>query len=172
MTAALVISIGVIALLSGGLLAGQDSPGVASSGGPLGVQYPDLGDAHLEPGSLHPVYDSQPPTSGAHVPLTVSRDGSELSDDQLLSVLAAGDVVIMYGTARPPRGLESLARANAAPFTPALASAGQAVILARRPGTNGLIGLAWTHLVQVASAGDPTLRSFVLFWLGRGTPGH
>jgi Protein of unknown function (DUF3105) len=171
-TAALVISIGVIALLSGGLLAGRDNPGVASSGGPLGIQYRDLGDVQLKPGTLHPPYDSQPPTSGAHVPVPVTRDRAELSNDQLLSALASGDVVLLYGTPRPPSGLQSLARSIAAPFTPALASAGQAVILARRPGTDGLIGLAWTRLVSVGSASNPALRSFALFWLGRGAPGR
>ena len=40
----------------------------------------------------------------------------------------------------------ALALSVAGPFSPALAAAGQAVILARRPGTTGLIGLAWTRM--------------------------
>ena len=43
-----------------------------------------------------------------------------------------------------------------------------AVILARRPGTGGLIGLAWTHMIKVGQAKDPRLREFAAFWLGRG----
>ena len=49
----------------------------------------------------------------------------------------AGDVVILYGSPNPPSGLTTLAQALAVPFTPALARAGQTVILGRRPGVVG-----------------------------------
>lgn len=169
--AAVAISIAVIAVLSGGLLAGRDNPGVSGPSTQLGAQFRDLGHAHLAPGASHPQYDSEPPTSGAHVPLPIERDGSEINDDQLLQALEAGDVVIMYGSSSPPAGLRALVDTIASPFTPALAAAGQAVILARRPGTNGLLGLAWTRLVHVRSVNDPQLRSFALYWLGRGAAG-
>jgi hypothetical protein len=78
----------------------------------------------------------------------------------------------MYGTSKPPPGLAALARSQAGPFSPALAAAGQAVLLARRPGTTGLTALAWTHMVRVRSAGDPALRAFIEDRLGRGAPGR
>jgi hypothetical protein len=168
----LAISIGVIAVLSGGLLAGHDQPGVSGSDAGLGQQFHDLGHAHLRRGQPRPAYDSDPPTSGAHVPEAVRHDEARLSDDQLLQALQVGDVVIMYGGRTPPSGLRDLARSVAAPFTPALAAAGQAVILARRPGTAGLIGLAWTRLIHVSAPSDPRLRSFTQAWLARGAPGR
>jgi hypothetical protein len=168
---AFAISIGIVALLSGGLLAGRDDPGV-SAGGAVGVLYRDLGHVHLPPGSLHPLYDSVPPTSGPHVPRPVRRNYSELSVDQLLQALEVGDVVIVYGTRSPPSGLRALADSVASPFTPSLAAAGQAVVLARQPGTRGLIALAWTRMLHVASAGDPNLRAFVQQWLGHGARGR
>jgi Protein of unknown function (DUF3105) len=170
--AAFALSIGIIALLSGGLLAGRDDPGVSASGGSLGVRYRDLGHAHLAPGSLHPLYDSVPPTSGPHVPLSVKRNESELNVDRLLQALEVGDVVIMYGTKSPPPGLRALADSVASPFTPSLAAAGQAVVLARRPGIRGLTALAWTRMLHVGSASDPNLRAFVQQWLGHGAPGR
>jgi hypothetical protein len=166
--ASLVISIGVIAVLSGGLLAGHDDPGVTGPADQLGAQFRDQGNAQLAPGAPVPQYDSEPPTSGPHVPTPITRDGAQISDNQLLQALSEGDVVIMYGTPQPPPGLRALADSIASPFTPALAAAGQAVILARRTGTNGLIGLAWTRLVHVRTLDDPSLRSFIIFWLGRG----
>jgi hypothetical protein len=166
----LAISIGVIAVLSGGLLAGRDDPGISGSGVGPGTEFRDQGDLHLRPGLLRPVYDSNPPTSGAHIPVAVTRDKSQLSDDQLLQALEVGNIVLVYGTTEPPAGLSQLADAVASPFTPALAASGQAVILAHEPGTRGVIGLAWTHMVRVSSAGDPLLRSFASFWLGRGAP--
>ena len=71
-------------------------------------------------------------------------------------------------TATPP-GVFPCA-ATAAPFTPALAAAGQAVVLARRPRTGGLVALSWAHMLRVGSPGDPLLRSFIDYWLGRGAP--
>ena len=170
--ASLALSVGLIALMSG-YFAGKDPAGVTGGGatGP-GLRFRDLGDATLQPGQLRPLYDSNPPTSGPHVPERVTRQGQQLNDDQLLQALAAGNVVVVYDAQTPPPGLQQLASSLAGRFTPALATAGQAVITARRPGTKGLVALAWTHLIHVASPSDPLLRSFAQFWLGRGARGH
>lgn len=174
--ASLALSFGLIALLSG-FFAGRDQAGISGSAGAVGQSFKDLGHAHLNPGEPHPAYNSDPPTSGAHVPMLIHRDQRELSDDQLLEALELGDVVIAYGTSRPPpqlasvqRSLASVQRSLAGAFSPALAAAGQMIVLDRRPGTTGLIGLAWAHLVRVSTPGDPLLRAFVDYWLGRGAP--
>ena len=169
----LAIAVGLIIALSGGPLTGRDTPGVQGPSAQAGTTFRDLGDGTLGPGQQRPRYDSDPPTSGAHRAAAVRADESELTDDQLLSALALGDVVVMYGTHRPPAALRQLAGTVAAPFSTALAAAGQAVILARRPGTSGLLAVAWTRIVSVRSAADPRLRSFILLWLGRGAaPSH
>lgn len=165
---ALAIAVAVIIVLSGSPLTGSDNPGISGPTSEIGTRYRDLGDGTLTAGAKPPHYDSQPPTSGPRVPVGVRHDDSTLSDNQLLQALALGDVVVIYGTRTPPRDLRALATSVAAPFTPALAAAGQAVILARRAGTPGLLGLAWTRIVHVRSASDPQLRSFILYWLGQG----
>lgn len=167
--ASLALSVGLIALLSG-FFAGRDQAGISGGAIGPGQAFADQGSALLRPGQSRPVYDSNPPTSGPHFSARVLRDESVLSDDQLLGALASGDVVIMYGSRTPPPGLKALADAVGSPFSPPLAAAGQAVILARRPGTTGLIGLAWAHMVRVARAQDPLLRQFAGFWLARGAP--
>jgi hypothetical protein len=171
--ASLALSIGLIAVLSG-FFASHDPAGVSGgAGAAAGQQFRDLGHVHLVPGQPRPAYDSDPPTSGAHVPEPVLRNQTTLNNDQLLQALEVGDVVIMYGGPRPPSGLPELATAAAAgPFSSTLASDGQAVILARRRGTSGLIGLAWTRMIRVSTAGDPVLRQFAQQWLGRGAAGH
>jgi len=169
--ASLAVSFGLIALLSG-FFASRDAPGVSGPSGLPGIAFRDLGDAHLQPGQPHQRYDSSPPTSGAHVVAPVPADRARLSDDQLLEALELGNVVVMYGTPTPPPALEALVGQVAYRFSPALAAAGQAVILARRPGTNGLIGLAWTHMLRIASPSDPLLKQFTQYWLGRGAPGR
>src|SRR5262249_7514647 len=126
--ASLALSFGLIAVLSG-FFAGRDQAGVSITQTGPGSAFPDLGATHLKPGQKRPEYDSTPPTSGAHFPKAVTRDEAELDDDQLLTALEAGNVVFMYGTNKPPPGLRELALRLAGPFTPALAAAGQAVIL-------------------------------------------
>ena len=167
--ASLVLSIGLIVALSGYFTARDPADLSGAANGP-GRAFADLGDRHLRLGQPRPAYNSDPPTSGAHVPAPVARDETELNDDQLLEALALGNVVIMYGTRSPPPGLEALARSVAGPFSAALARAGQAMILARRPGTVGLIGLAWTHIIYVSAPDDPVLGRFAQFWLDRGAP--
>jgi hypothetical protein len=166
LSVSLALTAGLIGLLSG-FFTSRDRASVTSAGAP-GRHFRDLGDALLAPGELRPPYDSSPPTSGAHVPEPVTRDETDLSNDQLLQALSLGDVVIGYGGQRPSPALTALARSLAAPFSRALAAAGQAVILARMPGTTGLVGLAWTRMIRVASPADPRLRAFALHWLGRG----
>ena len=164
------IAVAVIVALSGGPLAGRDNPGLSGPGGQLGTQYRDLGDARLAPCAARPRYDSQPPTSGPHVAVAVRRDETPLSDDQLLQALSLGNVVVMYGTSRPPPGLPALAAADAGRFSRALAAAGQAVILARRPGIHGLVALAWTRMLHVADVSDPRLHDLIVLYLGQGAP--
>ena len=166
--ASLALSVGLIILLSG-FFAGRDQAGVSGTGAGPGQGFADLGHAALRPGQPRPAYDSNPPTSGAHVPQAIPRAGARLNVDQLLSALQAGDVVILYGGS-PPAGLQQFARSVAPPFTPELAATGDAVILARRPGTTGVLALAWAHMLHVPGVSDPALRDFVGFWLGRGAP--
>jgi hypothetical protein len=167
--ASLALAFGLIALLSGFFQSRDNGALAGESSGP-GIHFRDLGDTLLPASQLRPAYDSNPPTSGAHVLSAVTHDWVRLDDDQLLSALAVGDVVIMYGTARPPRTLITLARSVAGPFTPALAATGQAVILSPSPHVRGFIGLAWTHVLRIPRASDPRLSQFASYWLGRGAP--
>jgi Protein of unknown function (DUF3105) len=168
--ASLAIAIGAIALLSG-YFAGNDQAGVNGGSTGPGQAFASQGDAHLSSDSLEPEYNSNPPTSGGHVVTPVLQDGAVLSDYQLLTALEAGDVVVLYGGRRPPPGLGALASVVGGSFTPSLAADGQAVVLARRPGVHGLIGLAWTRMLRVGSV-DPVLRAFAAAWLGKGAAGR
>lgn len=169
--ASLVLSVGLIALLSG-FFAGRDPAGVSGGTPAIGTHYPDLGHRHILPGQLRPPYNSVPPTSGAHVPEPILADGRVLNDDQILEALELGNVVVLYGTPAPPPGLRELAVSLGAGFSPALEAAGQALVIGRRPGTQGLVVLAWTRTLRVASPADPLLRIFAQEWLGRGAPGR
>jgi hypothetical protein len=173
------IAIGAIALLSG-YFTSRDEAGVTGSLAGPGIVYPDLGNATLAPGAPRPRYDSNPPTSGPHVPTPVRADDALLTDNEILTALAAGDVILIHGGTRPPPGLAELARTTGGPFTASLAASGNAVILARLPGINGIIALAWTRMLPITGMADVTgrddgvLKQFIEAWLGRGatSPGN
>jgi uncharacterized protein DUF3105 len=151
------------------VLASRDPSGVSTTRGP-GVLQPDRGDRRLAAGAPAPPASrpADPPTSGPHHRVRVRRDATRLSDDQLLTALVAGNVVLAYDAPRPPAALQRLQREAAGAFDPDLAAAGQAVILERRPGAGGVLALAWRRLLRASGAADPRLRDFVDAWLGQG----
>ena len=149
----------------------DDSPVSTKTSGP-GQAFPDQGREHLRAGASKTVaYNSDPPTSGPHVVAPVTRDGAPLTADQILTALEAGNVILYYGTAQPPPRLRALAGEVAGPFDPALVQTGQAAILARRPGTTGVVAAAWRHLLRTPSPTDPALEEFANAWLGVGAGG-
>lgn len=70
----------------------------------------------------------------------------------------------------------ALAEAVAGAPDPALRTAGQAVLVRRAaqagpgPQPSGVSAFAQGRTLHVAQAGDPALRTFVEYWLGRAAP--
>ena len=163
----LVAAAAFVGLIS--VLAARDSSQVGGPSGP-GELEPDRGaerlgaDAPATPASP----PADPPTSGPHKAEAVTRQIVELSDDQILTALAQGNVVVAYDADDPPPALVQLQEDAAGPFDPELAAAGQAVILTRRAGAGGVLALAWRRKLATASAEDPKLREFVEAYLGQG----
>jgi hypothetical protein len=95
-------------------------------------------------------------------------DGARLSAAALRHELALGNVVLLYGSGRPPAALRALALRIAGGASPALEASGQAVVLARRPGLGATVALAWRRALRAPDPRDPALAQFADFWLGRG----
>ncbi len=167
--AGIVLAVLLIALLSG-YFTSHDQPAVADGPGP-GLQFASQGDQLIPKGSIEPLYDSDPPTSGPHVLSAIRRDGARLSNDQILSALSLGDVLFLYGSRQPPRGLLALATRLSGPFTRSLAASGLAVVLARRPGVEGVLALAWTRMLRSRTVDRGALTQFAQDWLGHGAGG-
>ncbi len=157
----------LIALLSG-YFTHHDQGAVSGATASVGTTLRDQGDRLLKPDELRPLYDSDPPASGAHARAPITHQPQAFSDNQILTALAAGNVLVLYGTVHPPPGLRTLLRPLTAPFTPALAAAGQAVILGRRAHLQGVVALAWTHMLRQPQPDGATLKRFVDRWLGLG----
>jgi Protein of unknown function (DUF3105) len=159
---------GVVAVLL--VLESRDKSQVDNSQVVPGQRFADQGHGLLASPQHASSYNSDPPTSGAHAAVPIRRDGEVLGNDQILTTLALGNVVLLYGGKQPPAGLRALADDVAGPFDPALVDSGQAIVLGRRPGVPGVIALAWRHLLRVRSASDPALRAFATALLGQ--PAH
>jgi Protein of unknown function (DUF3105) len=127
-----------------------------------------LSAAPQGPGELQPESGGEWPTSGPQRGELVTRDRRELTDGQIVSALAAGNVVILYAGREPAAPLVRLQRDVAGPFDAELAAAGQAVILARRDGAGPATALAWRRVLEAGDPADPRLREFTEAWLGRG----
>jgi hypothetical protein len=158
--------VGVIVLLTT-----RDRSTLRAPSGP-GIQLPDLGNSRAAPGGAPRSSAAALPTSGPHAAVAVQRDGVRLTRDQVLRALELGDVVLVYRSASAERALRGLAKAMAAPFSPTLASAGDAVVLDHDPHYAGVTALAWRHVLHAQSPADPALRDFVSYWLGLGARRH
>jgi hypothetical protein len=144
---------------------GRDDSNVAGPDGPGELQ-PNRGASHSGPAEAS---GDDPPTSGTHEPRLVTRDRRPITDDQLIHALELGDVVILYDAQQPPPALVQLQEdVMGGPFDAEVAAAGQAVILARRPGAGPATALAWRRILRADDPSDPALLEFTEFWLGRG----
>jgi hypothetical protein len=167
---ALLVTAGVVVAIAGLIAlvllfsARDDSQLSAAPAGPGELQ-PDHGAAHDGPARPS---GGEPPTSGTHRPEPITRDRTRLTDDQLIHALELGDVVVLYGTRKPAPELVRLQREIAGPFDAELAAAGQAIVLAPRPGAGPATALAWRRILKTGDPADPQLREFAETWLGRG----
>jgi Protein of unknown function (DUF3105) len=148
------------------VLGARDNAEVGTAQGP-GELRPDRGASHDAPAGRS---GSEPPTSGTHRPVLVTRDRRPLTDDQLIHALELGNVVFLYDGPDPGTVLMGIQREVAGPFDAALAAAGQAIILAPRSGAGPATALAWRRLLKTDDPYDSRLREFAEAWLASGAP--
>jgi hypothetical protein len=170
---AVLACVALLVVAVGGWLAfanSRDDAGVGAGATPSGPGelQPDRGKRHLPAGEHVPLEGlTDPPTSGAHHDRLVTREGT-LDPNEIIHALELGDVIFFYGSAKPPAALEQVQEDVSGPFDPEVAAAGQQVILARRPGTDGVVAAAWRRLLRTDDPSDPRLREFADAWLGVG----
>src|SRR3989338_3452521 len=95
----LIVTVGVLVLILGTVLfftTEYTSPGEKPE--PLGQQYEEIGKDHIDVGTPHQAYNSNPPTSGPHYAQpAVKRFYDEvLPDEQLIHNLEHGEIWISY----------------------------------------------------------------------------
>lgn len=153
-----IVAAGLFALVT--VFSQRDSGGVADRA--------SSGPGTLEPERTGPPpTEGDPPTSGAHEQLNLTREG-RLDAGELLTALEQGNVVVFHPGAEPPQALRRLQEDVSGPFDAELAAAGQMLVLARWPGLEDVQALAWRRRLVASGPDDPQLRAFAEAWLGQG----
>lgn len=140
-----------------------------------GQQFPDQGHEVVAPAKaagFH--FASKPPTSGPYARRVVQSYAGSLTNNEALTALAPGNVVIWVSDPTEVAVASELARSYDQPTLKgsgfrALAASGQAVLVS--PGASlraPVVVSAWRHLLPADDAGSPQVRDFIDFWLGRG----
>ncbi len=80
----------------------------------------------------------------------------------------AGNVVVLYSASAQRAPLQALADDIGGPASKDLENAGQAVIIRRDAGADGIVAVANGRGVRVTDPADPALRAFIEGQLGAG----
>ncbi|MBB4663621.1 hypothetical protein [Conexibacter arvalis] len=108
----------------------------------------------------------QPAGGAAAVPGTAFDAPERYLDGRQTRLLARGNVYLVAAGAPP--ALTALREELSGPPDPVLEEAGQAVVLVRRAGVDGVVALAAGHRLVTDDPADPRLERFAAHWLGRG----
>lgn len=152
-----VIVLGVLVIF--GLYKIATKPGVPIPGESL----PSQGQEHIDPGSSHPAYNSNPPSSGWHYPRPAQSGiyDTEFPDEQLIHNLEHGHIWIAYKPDMPKDQIELLVN---------LAKGyGSKVIMAPRKENDTLVALvAWQHVLKLTAVDELQIKTFFDAYRGRG----
>lgn len=123
----------------------------------LGIFIPEQGREHIPEGTSHPVYTSNPPTSGPHYaqPAQAGIYDSELEDERVIHNLEHGHVWISYkpssASAELISNLKKVVDENS-----------RMVILSPREANDSLIALAsWTRLLKLDYFDNDKIVDFI-----------
>ena len=140
---------------TGGARAAKLLPGVA--------EFESLGAAHIQPGSQHPPYNSNPPTSGPHYPQPANWGiyDNQLADETLVHNLEHGGVWISYKPDLPAEEKTKL-KEIAGRYK-------SKVILEPRVQNDSPIALAaWQRLLKLDAVDETRITEFVATYKNRG----
>ncbi len=128
-----------------------------------GESFPSLGQQHIDPGSSHSAYNSNPPTSGWHYsqPAQSGIYDTELPDEQLIHNLEHGQIWIAYKPDLPKDQIEALA--NIAK------SYGSKIIMEpRKENDSPVVIVAWQHLFKLNTVDEAQIKNFADAYRGHG----
>ncbi len=140
-------------------LADKQTPTVPAPG----EFFSSLGQQHIDPGSSHPAYNSNPPTSGWHYPQPAQSGiyDTELPDEQLIHNLEHGQIWITYKPDLPKDQVEALANI-------AKSYGSKMIMEPRKENDSPIVIVAWQHLFKLNTVDEAKIKAFAGAYRGRG----
>ena len=127
------------------------------------VDYPEQGREHIFPGQQHPPYNSDPPTSGWHLPQPADWGyyNGDLPDELVVHNLEHGGIWISFKSADDTEVINKLV---------ALSHRYRSkVIITLRPKNDSRIAVAaWTHLMKLDHYDEAAIVNFIDRFKNRG----
>lgn len=128
-----------------------------------GESFTSLGQEHIQPGSSHPAYNSNPPTSGWHYPQPAQSGiyDTQFPDEQLIHNLEHGQIWIAY---KP-----DLAKDQVELLADIAKSYGSKMIMEPRKENDSPIAIvAWLHLFKLNVVDEVKIKAFIDAYRGHG----
>lgn len=122
---------------------------------PMGQAYEVQGAQHIEPGTEHPAYNSNPPTSGSHYPQAAQRDFYDraLQDEQLVHNLEHGEIWMSY------KGIDDNTKRELAAIYSR--NRGSVIVTAREANERPICLASWGRLMCMDSLDVETVNDFI-----------
>lgn len=167
------IFIGIIALLVVGfvgfvVLSGKNSPKQPA----LGTGHKDKGANHIQRGSTHPAYNSNPPSSGWHysdsnAPVQWGVYTKEVLDEEFLHNEEHGGVIITYRPDLPAGQIKKLQALFAPPYSNPKFKPSKAVVTPRSKNTKPIGLAAWGYTLNLDNYDEQKIKDFYLQRVGK-----
>lgn len=123
----------------------------------IGQKVVDMGQVHVKQGEVHAAYNSDPPTSGAHISDGVAGAGiheKQVADELLVHSLEHGAVIVSYKTDLPKNQIEKIKNAfNAA--------SGKKIMVPRKNLDTPVALTSWNYLLKLNTIDEKQIQTFI-----------
>ncbi len=163
--------VAIVAVLIGLFIIGNKStPAKKDNAKRLGTTHANQGQTHIQPGTPHETYNSNPPTSGSHYPqpATWGIKDSALPDEQLVHNLEHGGINIFYKPDLPKDQIAKLKQIyNKLPVSQQFNSV-KAILAPRAANKNPIELTAWTYSHSLTTPDEAKILQFYNDHLDKG----
>lgn len=122
---------------------------------PVGQEFENQGQTHIQPDASHPAYNSNPPTSGWHwaQPANWGVYDKPLVDEQAVHNLEHGGIWISYKDidSETQANLEKIARANS----------GSVILSPRETNESKIVLASWTRMEKLDTYDQAKILEFI-----------
>ncbi len=158
----IIVGIAVLGLIGWGVM--KFARGVPPQGPDQSVFYEAQSREHIEPGTAHPEYNSNPPSGGWHYPVTAKKQyySEPIEDGYAIHNLEHGDIWIAYSTKLPQEIKDEFRK-----------YAFSKILITPREGNDTDVALvAWEHVDKFNLDGgeipDTRIRDFIKRYRNKG----